>query len=69
MESILEVWVARDFTGVHVYNTEPIIKDAGGVGNIWSGYRNKALETMELIEKYKSISSKQTIKIQLKIIL
>ena len=52
MESVIEVFVARDWTGVHIFNSEPITLNCGGTGIIWSGYRNKALETPEIIEKY-----------------
>ena len=67
MESVIEVFVAKDWTGVHVFNSEPITLNCGGVGSIWSGYRNKTLETPEIIEKYKNMSGKEYKKIQLKI--
>lgn len=67
MESVIEVFVARDWTGVHIFNSEPITLNCGGTGIIWSGYRNKALETPEIIEKYKNMSGKEYKKIQFKI--
>jgi hypothetical protein len=64
----MKAYVARDWTGVHLFKTEPRLMQCGGCGEIWSGYRIKQIESLDLLDKYRNISGKQPIKIELTII-